>query len=84
MWLLHARSESCDPDAARVVHLFISTAAWEAGRGVALKLLPNMRIVIEMGVDDAAVPGMSAQQCTQISRSAIAAAHAARRAVEAV
>ena len=51
---------------------------------MALKLLPNMRIVIEMGDGEAAATGMSAQQCTQVSRSAIAAAHAARRAVETV
>ena len=57
---------------------------WCTGGGMALRLLPNMRIVIEMAAEGGTPGGMSAQQCTQVARSAIAAAFAARSAVEAL
>lgn len=48
-----------------------------------LKMLPNMRITIEMGTAGVNQEVMSAEQCSQVSRSAIAAAQAARAAVQA-
>ena len=56
------------------------------GGGINLRLLPNMRIVIEMGGsaggDDASqAPLMSVEACSRIVQASVAAARAAQAAV---
>ncbi len=54
------------------------------GGGIKLRLLPNMRIVIELeggGVKPGETGAMPTEACTQIAQAAVAAARAAEAAV---